>query len=462
MMFRKLPLAALATCSVLSAPAQALDIGLEASARVEASDNVGGSAVGTEEEGQLGFVLLGVYGEQRGRIFQAGFSGELETRRVLNDDDADPTTLNNFFGAANVLLTPTFSWYFGNVLGTVQTSDEILSFEDEDTARRNVFVTGPSFNYNISSVSELSAEILYFNQNQNDIDLAQLVTARLGWRQTSNGGNTFGINLDNIYTDEPEIDAGEEINPDTNRFSATAFWERTRGLLSWYAALGGTRFQVEDAGVNGVNAEFRLARRLGPQTDLTFSIGSDLTDENIATIDSLLDDGTGLAPEAAGIFQGNNISLVYSTSSSLNSFEVGIRGSSSEFQLLEELGALDDPALDDNVTVSIFGVLSRRLGSRFNVDLGLEFENQRFSNLDDESDSVRASALLGFQINESFSLSAGLRSARSEGISTRDNISLEADGSFEIIENRALVQLRWAPPSRATQEPVIQLKQLLR
>lgn len=463
MMYQKLPLAALATSVVLGVPAHALDIGLEASARVEASDNVSGSVEGTEDEGQIGYLLLGVFGEQRGRIFEAGFSGELETRQVLDDDDSNPTTLNNFFGAANVLLTPTFSWYFGNVLGTVQTSDELLSFEDEDTERRNVFVTGPSFNYAINSTSEVTAEVLYFNQEQNDVELAQLVTARFGWRQDTDGGNTFGIDVDDIYTDEPTTDNGFGLNPDTNRFSASAFWERSRGRLAWFASLGGTRFEVDDAGgVSGVDAEFRLSRRLGPQTDVTFSIGTDLTDENISTIDSLLDDGAGLLPEAAGIFQGHRASLVYNTSSTFNTYEVGVRGSATEFQLVDEVGALDDPRLDDNVTVSLFGVISRRLGRRMNLDLALEFENQRFSNLIDETDSIRASALLSYQINQSFSISAGLRTARSEGISTRENISLVADGSFETDENRALVQLRWAPPSRATQEPVVQLKQLLR
>lgn len=463
-MYRKLPIILLAAAFVASTPVLALDIGLEASARVEASDNVGGDIIGEEEDGQLGFILLDVYGEQRGRLFQAGFSGELEARQELSDPDNDPTTLNNFFGAANVFLTPAFSWYFGNVLGTVQTSDELLTFEDADTERRNVFVTGPSFNFDFNSFSSVNAEVLYFNQTQNDVDLAELVTAQFEWRQDTQGGNTFGIEASDIYTNEPDDNdiAIGQLTSDTNRLSASVFWERNRGLLSWFASIGGTNFQTDEDSVNGVNAELRINRRLGPQTDLAFSVATDLTSENISTIDSLIADGAGVIPESAGIFRSHTASLVYSTTTTFNTIELGVRGSASEFELLDDLGGLDDPTLDDNITISTFGVLSRRLAPRVNLDLGIEFENQRFSNVDDDVDSIRASVLLGYQITQSFSLSAGLRTTRSEGINTRDNISIAADGSFETEENRALVQLTWAPPSRASQEPVIQLKQLLR
>jgi len=462
MMFKKLPLAVLTSTLVVSTSSHALDIGLEASARVEASDNVGADVDGLEEDGQIGYVLLGVYGEQRGRLFEAGFSGELETRRVLSDDDADPTTLNDFFGAANLLLSPSFSWYFGNVLGTVQTSDELLSFEDEDTDRRNVFVTGPSFNYDVNPSSSVLAEVLYVNQSQDDIDLAQLVTARFNWRQETRRANTFGIDISDIYTDEPGFQEGEQLNPDTNRFSASAFWERDRGVLTWFASLGGTRFETEEDAVNGANAELRVARRLGPQTDLTFSLGTDLIDDNILTIDSLTSDGSGIVPEATGIFRSNDISLVYSSSTALTSYEIGIRGATTEFQALDDNIGLDDPAEEDNITISAFGVLSRTLAPRWNLDLSVELENQSFDNVNDDIDSIRGDVLLSYQISQSFSISAGLRSTHSEGINSRDNISLNADGSFEITENRALVQLTWAPPSRASQEQVVQLKQLLR
>ena len=188
---------------------RAFDIGLEAEIRVETSDNVGGANEGLEEDGQFGFASFEVFGEQRGRLVQAGFSGELETQRLLSDEDSDLTTLNNFSGAANVTLSPTFSWYFGDVLGTIRTGDDFVPLDDDElSTRRNVFVTGPSFDIEIGTSTQISAELLYFNQDQDDVDLAQLVTGQFEWRQDTRGGNTFGVDISDFFADEPSSSDG--------------------------------------------------------------------------------------------------------------------------------------------------------------------------------------------------------------------------------------------------------------
>lgn len=463
MIARHFTLTVLAASLLVVVPVFALDLGLEAELRLESSDNVGGSNTGAEEDGQLGYLLLGVYGEQRGRLLQGGFSGEIETRRLLSDSDSEPSTLSNFYGAANLLLSPAFSWYFGDVLGTVRTGDGILSLdEDENTVRRNVFVTGPSFNFDIDSFSQISAELLYFNQSEDDRDLAQLYNASFDWRQETDGGNTFGISINDIYTDEPEADTGEEVDSDNNRLSASAFWERSRNRLTWFASAGATRYDVNEATINGANAEFRVTRQFTAISDLSFSIGTDLTDENISTINSLLADGEGVEPEAAGVFQQHSASLIYRFGGAQLAFETGVRAADQQYQTLTELGSTVDPTLDDNLTLSAFAVASRRFTPRIAADFELLFENQQYDNIADESDSVVANVSVGFQINPSFEIRVGARTARSEGINTRENVIASSNGEFETIENRALLSLRWAPPSRATKEPVIQLKQLLR
>ncbi len=453
----------LAACLAPCTTVRALDIGLEAELRLDSSDNIGRSDVGSEEDGQIGYALFGVFGEQRGRFLQGGFSGELETRRLLSDNDAEASTLNNFYGAANLLLSRSFSWYFADVLGTVRTGDGILPVDDDEiTARRNVFVTGPSFNYSLDSFSTVNAQVLYFNQSQDDRDLASLVTTQLDWRQDTSGGNTFGVSVNNIFTDEPTGDDDEEIDSDNNRFSANVFWERARGRMNYYGSLGATRYDVNEAVINGANAAFRISRQFTAVSDLSFSIGTDLSDENISTIDSLINDGAGVEPEAAGVFQRNSASLIYSFGGARTSVETGFVATDAQYQSLSGISDQFDATLEDNLTLAVYGVLSRRFTSRISTDLGLRFENQSFANRPDESDSIVANASIGFQINQSFNLGLGVRTARSEGINTREADVPGEDGAFETIENRAQIQLRWAPPSRATKETVVQLKQLLR
>jgi len=462
-MRRILLTSALAAGLALSLHARALDLGLEATVKIESSDNIGSVNAGGEEVGQVGSVLLGVFGEQRSRRLQAGFAGDLETSLVVSDEDAEPTTLNNFYGAANLLLTQSFSWYFGDVLGTIQTGPGLLSLNEEDTAsRRNVFVTGPSFNYEIDSYSTIDAQVLYFHQSEDARDLAQLLNSTFVWTQETDGGNAFGLNINNIYTDEPLSPEGEDVDEDNNRFSASAFWERDRGRMSWYAAAGATRYDVNEAVINGANAEFRLLRRLSPVAELTFGLATDLTDENISTIDSLLDDGTGDAPEAAGVFQRHSASLIYSLASNTSAFETGIRAADSQYQLLSEINTAVDPTLEDNFSVSVFGVGSRQITPRINLEFGLEFQTEQFDNREDESDSVLASAVASFQLSQSFQLSLGARTSRTEGIDTRTLVNEDGSNKLDRIENRVSLELQWAPPSRAKQESVVQLKQLLR
>jgi len=420
-------LGALAAGLASAAPVRAFDIGLEAEIRVETSDNVGGANEGLEEDGQFGFASFEVFGEQRGRLVQAGFSGELETQRLLSDEDSDLTTLNNFSGAANVTLSPTFSWYFGDVLGTIRTGDDFVPLDDDELSTR------------------------------------RLVTGQFEWRQDTRGGNTFGVDISDFFADEPSSSDGFDANFDSNRFSASVFWERIRGRISWFGSIGATRFDVDDDTINGANAEFRVTRQFTPESSLIFSIGTDLSDSNISTIDSLLSDGVGIEPEASGVFQLNQASIIYDFNASGNAIQVGGRVEDAQFELLTLDDASDDPSLQDNLTLSVFGTLSRQLARRWSLDANLLLENQTFDNLPDDLNGVTGSVSLNFQINRSFSLNGGFRTAFSEGIDTQQSIpGVGDDGEFNITETRATLGLRWAPPSRASREPVVQLRQLLR
>lgn len=457
-------LSALATSLASMSSAHAFDIGLEANLRVESTDNVGGLNEGLEEDGQFGFASFEVYGEQRGSFLQVGFTGEVETQKLLSDSDSDLTTLNNFFGAANLTLSRTFSWYFGDVLGSVRTADDFVPLDnDELSTRRNVFVTGPSFDIDLSSDRQITGELLYFNQDQDDVDLAQLFTAQFEFRQDTRRGNTFGFNFSDFFADEPSGSDGDQIDFDSNRLSASVFWERSRGRLSWFASVGATQFDVEDETINGANADFRLTRNFTATSNLTFALGTDLSDSNISTIDSLLSGGVGVEPEAAGIFQLNSASLTYSFAGAGSSYQVGARVEDAEFELLALGSDVVDAALVDNVTVSIFGTFSNALTTRLSFDANVLIEEQQFDNLPDDLTGVTASVSLAYKLTQSFSITGGLRTAHSQGIDTQQAIlGASPDGAFDITETRAVLGLRWAPPSRASRETVVQLRQLLR
>ncbi len=456
-------LPALAASLAVSSPARSLDIGIEAELRLEASDNVDQIDDSVGDEGTVGFASFEVYGEQRGQFLRGGFLGELQTRQEFDTDDNDTSTVNNFFGGATLQLTPSLSWYFGDVLGSVRVSDGIIPTEDDEIAvRRNVFVTGPTLNFEVDSRRRFNAELLYFNQSQDDIDLAQLFTAQADFSFDTSGGNTFGIALSDIYTDEPNEPVGELVADDNNRVSAALFWRRDRGRFSYSAEVGATRFDADGDAITGLNAAFRVSRQLSPVSSLVFAIGTDLSDQNISTIDSLLDDGAGTQTEAPGIFQSNIASIIYNFAGSRTTAQLGASVEDSAFRTLETLIDGTDPSLEDSTIIALFGSLSRTFTRRLSLNAGLRYENEQFDNLDDESDSVAADITVDFRLTQSFIIGAGVRSSYSTGTNTREFISVAADGNFDVTENRGVLLLRYAPPSRATREPVVQLRQLLR
>jgi len=445
-------------CAVI-APARALDIGLEGTLRLESSDNIGAANAGEESNGQIGFMTFGVFGEQRGNLLQAGFSGEFEATRVVSDPDDEPTTLNNFFGAANLQLSPSLTWYFGDVLGSVRTGDGVLAVNGEETARRNVFVTGPAFNAEFGTSSSVSAQTLYFHQTQQDRELEQLLSAEFVWQYDLGGGNSYGLDLNNIYTDEADEPDNPDAIADNNRFSASVFWDRQQPRWGLNTSLGGTRYDVEDTTVSGLNAQLQLTRRLGPQTSLNFAIGTDLSDEAIATIDTLLEDGEGVEPEVDGIFQSNTASLSYATVRLGTGIDVGVRFEDAQYKLIGS--SASNVELEDNRSAAIFGNISKQFSRRLSADFGVEASRQTFANRDDEVDAISANAFVGYYLNRSFELGIGWGVASNSGIDTR-NVEGGGVETIDSLENRVSLQLLWAPPTRATKETVVQLKQLLR
>jgi len=342
---------ALVVSFVLASPVYGLDIGLEGALEGEFTDNLEDSDDGESSLSSAGILQLGVFGSQNSRRVQAGFAGEIETSLDFDDEDAEPAALTSFAGAADVVLSQSFSWYFGNVLGGV------LTLDDEEVSRRNVFVTGPTFEFEPNTSSQITASLLYFNQTQDDTDLAQIYNAAFRWTKDTNGGNAFGIDLSDIFSDEPEADDGMDAVGDNNRFSASAFWSRERENMSYFASAGATRYDVDDQAINGAKADLSITRRFTQASDLSFVIGTDLSDETIAVVDELIEEGEGEALGADGIFQRHSASLNYNINGRLTTLGIGASYVAAQYKLLQNAGPSFDASREDNFTTSFISAI---------------------------------------------------------------------------------------------------------
>lgn len=437
-----------------SGSALALEIGFEGLLSVSASDNVAGANAGDELEGQVGYGQFGVFGEQKGTKLRGAFAGELYSRRQLDDPDDEFNAITQFLGAAEWDITPrAFSWYVGNILGGVRADDAIQPIDDLTNTRRNVFVTGPRFVYELDSFSRVNARVLYVNQTQNDAELESLINSSASWEFDTDLGNTYGLVFGNIYTDSPE----ESIDGDFNRFSLTGLWKRNRGRYTYEAQLGGTRYDTDIESLDGANVRLAFSRKLGLQTSFSIGLTRDLRDENLTTIETLFANGTGVSISGDGFFDETRLDLSYNFGSPSTTFAANVGASQSDFRLLaDNAGLVVNSNIEDRKNVYASTSISHAFTARTSFTTTLSFENQDFVNRPDRNQSLLGSMQLTYKLGRSFEVQAGYRATVSEVINTEEPLEL-----IDITENRLIFGLRWAPPTRASQDLTIELKSLL-
>jgi len=442
--------------------ALSLELGFEATAVVEATDNVEGAATGFEEDGQIGFGSFTIYGEQLGRVVQGGFSGEIESRKVLSDDDDNFDALTRFLGAVNVGITPrTVSWYFGDILGSVRADDGIQQLDDDDLPRRNVFVTGPEFDFDLGAFSSANARLLYVHQSDEEGEIATLYNFAGRWQTETARGSTWGIRLGDIYTD-PTAAVGAADMGDFNRLSTSVFWERNRLRNNIAASIGATRYTTDDDSVSGLNAALNFTRLLDAQQSLTLELSRDLQDQTLATIESLIDDGNGVEPESSGIFAESRLGLRYNFLTSGTSVEVGSGVVVADYMLMSSASETDINNQDQTRPFA-YGVWTQTFSPRLSTEVSLSYEQREFDNFNASSASLLLSTSLSYRLSRSFSLELGYAHDRADDLRTQldDNGVPAAPENIDVVENSASIGLRWAPPSRASRRLTIELKSLL-
>ncbi|ASJ74975.1 hypothetical protein [Granulosicoccus antarcticus] len=450
------------------ATAHSLNLGFEGLLTLESSDNVDGVNSPDEEDGLTTGVVLGVYGEQRSRMVDAAFTGEIDTRRIVTDDDTSVDTITRFLGAAEFALTPrSWRWYVGDILGGVRADNAIQTIDDTTIDRRNVFVTGPSFEYDVEGWSRTRARLLYVNQTEDSDVLETLYTANASYERDTTPGSYLGIRAGNVFTEAS--DETDNINlsaqEDFNRSTVAVYTSRSRGFLELYGELGVTRYDADEESLNGLNAQLRAVRQLGPKTSFSASLTRDLNDQTLSTVESLIasgSDGVGVQPEAAGFFEETRLDVGYAYQSTNTSLDLGVGVSQKDYQFIDvdsQLGLSADS--EDQLQSFAYAALSRRLSSRLTSEFSINYERQTYDNRVDETDSILASAQLIYSLTTSFELEAGLIHDSADGVLTRFNTGVGVEEDVDITENRVVIGLRWAPPSRASQDLTVELKSLL-
>jgi len=453
--------------------ALALEVGFEGLAELEASDNVLGANAPEEQDGSIQSLILGVYGEQRGRSVSAAFTGELDGRKISSSSaDTNFDVVSTFLGAAEFRLTPrSWTWYVADVLGGVRRDDAIQPIDSSDLIRRNVFVTGPEFSYERQGVDRTTARLFYVNQIQDNDVLEDLYIANIGFERDLSRGNYTGFRVGNIYTDVSDDNVNElaetEFDDDFNRATFSVFYNRRIGTANLFGEAGATRYDADDESLDGLNAQLRLTQELGPQKRYSVYVQTDLSDQSLSTVESLVQSGdaaVGISPEAAGFFTETRIGVEYGFRSSDVVVDVGFGIAEQDYRLLSGSAQGAPISVDGEDRRQGFATASwvQRFNGQLSSELSVSFETQDFNTRVDNSTSVLLTATLNYALTRSFDLRLGVTHDTATGVRTRFTDGIGNQEDIDATENRLSLGLRWAPPSRAGRDLTIALKSLLR
>ena len=458
--------------------AQSLEIGFEGFLSYEMRQNTDeGSTDGVNNfdeplpDTDFGNGLIGVFGEQRSRLFSAGFSGELETQKNLTDDDAPYNTDSRFIGAGEFAITPrTLRWYFGDILTGIRNDDAVRLADDINEDTINVLVTGPSYQSEVEGVSSTSARLFYVHQSEDDEEVQSLYNFSVSHQRDTNAGSFYGVRFNDIYTavvENPDEDPAlvDLEDDDFNRMELSLFSSRIREFSEIYAEIGATRYTTENDTTEGLTAALNTTRTLGPRTTLSAGIEHSLNDQALNTIEALFvggGDDAGLQPEIDGIFAETRINVNYVYEKRNSALEFGLSVAKLDYRLLTGNAAESiDIDGEDQYQGVVNASFAKNYTNRLRGVFSLAYEQEEFINRTDHSEAMLVGADLIYTLTRSLDLEFSLTYDTGEGVTTQGTVDDFIENIVDETETNATIGIRWVPPTRASRELTVEINSLL-
>ncbi|WP_372965405.1 outer membrane beta-barrel protein [Marinobacter sp.] len=297
------------------------------------------------------------------------------------DDSFDDETYGEMDFIGDCELADQLYWDAANTLREVNESSRAGDTPDNRT-RKNVFSTGPRYNWRINNANWLTLSTRYENTEFSDIEDSdtERYTGTASWNhlfsQTLNGG------LSATYS-RTDYDSGSEVDVKTGRVTFSKRWATTDVSGSVGISEIETRFGATTQSSDGLVGELAISRALTQSSDWYFRAAHELTDRT-SNLDFRYGDfqfnlQDSISVETSTVSTGFN--QRFSNSSTLN---VDLYGSQSDY--------LDSPEREDGGGVRLR--YSRPVAQRTNAYLGLGYDYQTYAsdNVDDRTSSVELGA----------------------------------------------------------------------
>jgi len=453
----------------------ALEIGFEGVLSYEMrqnTDDINPDDDALNADTEFGNGLVTVFGEHSSTNFVAGFNAEIETEKNLTDENnAGVITETRFAGAADIAITPrTLRWHFGDLLTGVRNEDTVRLADDLDQDSRNIFITGPSYQSSVEGFSSTEARLLYISQSEDNDEVESLYNFQASYQRNSTENSFYGIQFNDVFTSVPQDEdqfpaLPADLNGDYNRASVTIFKNRARPTSQLYGEIGITQYDTDSDSVNGLTAQVRSTRFLGPRTLFTAGISHSLNDQALNTVEALIQgdgDDAGLQPDVDGIFEETRLDVIYSKDTPFAELEFGAAVSQLNYRLLTDATTENFVVEgEDRNLATINLIFNKTHSARLRGVYTAEYEKEDFTNRDDSTEAYLLGASLFYRLNRSFELLFSLEFDAAEGLTTRGNVDDPIQFQIDETESRAEIGIRWAPPTRASREAIVQLNSLV-
>ncbi|MAM88042.1 MAG: hypothetical protein CME36_12130 [unclassified Hahellaceae] len=202
-------------------------------------------------------------------------------------DTFDPETYTNGNFAGECDLVSQFRWRLSDNLRDVQQDSRGPSTPD-NTTRKNVFRTGPSYTLRLSDTDniQLSAEYENTEFDEPEETDSERVIGVIAWEKLFS--STFSVGL-SVTTDQAELDTTEEVDTDTVSLNFDKRWPATRITGSIGSSRIESRFQGLSQESDGLVGDVTLERRLNPSSEIYLKASRQLTDQT-SSFDIQFDD----------------------------------------------------------------------------------------------------------------------------------------------------------------------------
>ena len=169
-----------------------------------------------------------------------------------------------------------------------------------------------------------------------------------------------------------------------------------------------------------------------------------------------------MQPNIDGIFAETRLDVAYELDRPTSEFAFGLSYSQLDYQLLT--GAAAQSILvdgEDQTQSTVNATYSKIFTNRLTGVFTAAYELQEYDNRADKTDAYLFTADLAYTLTRSLNLELSIAHDMAEGVNTRGTADDPIEVMIDETETRAILGVRWLPPTRASRELTVELKSLL-